>query len=52
VSPLAWHELSVVKRERGDGGTAHASSWAGKRGDEDVSELSFVLAQRGLLPVL
>ena len=52
VSPVAWHELSVVTRQRGDGGAVHASSWAGRRGGEDVSGPSTVLAQRGLLPVL
>jgi len=47
-----WHELSVVKRQKDDGGAAHASSWAGRRGGMDVSEPSIVLAQHGLLPVL
>jgi len=45
-------ELSVVTRLRGDGGTVRASSWAGRRGGEDVLEPSIVLAQRELLPVL
>jgi len=39
-------------RQRGDGGAVHASSWAGRRGGEDVSEPSIVLAQHELLPVL
>ena len=52
VPPPAWHELSVEVRQKGDGGTVHASSWVGRHGGEDVSGPSTVSAQRGLLPVL
>ena len=51
-SPPAWHELSVVTRQKGDDGADHASSWAGRRDGEDVLGPSIVLSRRGLLPVL
>ena len=36
--PPASYEVMTVKRWRGDGDAAHASSWAVKRGCEAVSE--------------